>query len=97
MASRNIIRIFMVEGMLIGLIGTICGIALGALVLLLQVQYQIFPLDTSVYIIPAIPVEIRWTDFAAIATASLGLSFLASYYPARRAATTAPAEALRWE
>jgi len=97
MASRNIIRIFMVEGMLIGAAGTLCGLLLGGIVLLLQVEYQIFPLDTSIYIIPAIPVEVRWSDVAAIAGASLGLAFLASYYPARRAALTLPAEALRWE
>jgi lipoprotein-releasing system permease protein len=97
MTSNNIIRIFMVEGVLIGLIGTVGGIIIGLAVLFLQTTYQIFPLDTSIYIIPAIPVEIRWSDFVSIAIASLGLSFLAAYYPARRAASTVPAEALRWE
>ncbi len=97
MASRSIVRVFMVEGMLIGIIGTLLGVLVGLVVLYLQIRYHLVPLDSTVYIIPAIPVEIRWTDFLAISAASLGLSFIASYYPARRAAATMPADALRWE
>lgn len=97
MAPRSIVRVFMVEGMLIGIIGTVLGVLLGLVVLYLQMRYHLVPLDSTVYIIPAIPVEIRWTDFVAISAASLGLSFLAAYYPARRASATLPAEALRWE
>src|SRR5947209_17334949 len=52
--------------------------------------YHLFPLDTSVYIIPAVPVEIHWWDLFSISAASLGLSYLASYYPAKRAAATLP-------
>ncbi|OLD76882.1 MAG: hypothetical protein AUI33_04600 [Ignavibacteria bacterium 13_1_40CM_2_61_4] len=73
------------------------GICIGLGVLALQIRYQIFPLDPTVYIIPAIPVEIHWADFLAIALASSGLSFLAAYFPARRAAGLLPTEALRWE
>ena len=97
MTSRSITRIFMFEGMLIGAIGTFIGIVLGLLVLYLQVQFQLFPLDPTVYIIPAIPVKVEWTDFLSIVGASMGLSYIASYYPARRAADTLPAESLRWE
>jgi len=97
MTPNSIVRLFMVEGLLIGIIGTVLGIAIGLVVLLLQIRYQIFPLDPTVYIIPAIPVEIRWSDFLAIALASTGLSFFAAYYPARRAAETLPTEVLRWE
>jgi lipoprotein-releasing system permease protein len=97
MTSKNIIRLFMVEGLIIGIIGTVLGVVIGLVVLYLQAHYQIFPLDTTIYIIPAIPIEIRWADFISITLASLGLSFLAAYYPARRAASTLPAEGLRWE
>jgi lipoprotein-releasing system permease protein len=97
MASRTIIRLFMVEGILIGLAGTVIGAILGMIVVFLQSQYHLFPLDTSVYIIPAVPVEIHWWDLFSISAASLGLSYLASYYPAKRAAATLPADALRWE
>jgi lipoprotein-releasing system permease protein len=97
MVTDRIIRIFMVEGMFIGIIGTVIGMILGSIILWLQVRYQLFPLDPTIYIIPAIPVEVRWFDFIAIGVSSLGLSFLAAYYPARRAANSSPSEALRWE
>ena len=97
MTPKRITRLFMIEGMLIGIVGTILGIVLGLVVLYLQIHYQLFPLDPTVYIIPAIPVEIHWIDFVAITMASIGLSWLAAFYPARRAAATMPAETLRWE
>src|SRR5689334_12426673 len=97
MTAGRISRIFMAEGLLIGVAGTIFGMLLGLAVLWLQVKYGIFPLDPTVYIIPAIPVELRWTDFAAITAASLGLSCAAAYYPAGRAAASRPSEELRWE
>jgi lipoprotein-releasing system permease protein len=97
MTPKRIIRLFMGEGMLIGTAGTALGMLLGGIVLFLQVRYQLFPLDTTVYIIPAIPVEVHWTDILTIAVAALGLSWLTAYYPARRAASTYPAQSLRWE
>ena len=97
MSSRSITKIFMYEGLFIGILGTFFGMILGLIVLYLQVQYQLFPLDPTVYIIPAIPVKIVWTDFIAVAASSLGLSFFASYYPALRAASIVPSESLRWE
>jgi lipoprotein-releasing system permease protein len=97
-ATRNsIIRVFMFEGVLVGAIGTVLGVVLGLLVCYLQIQYHLFPLDPTVYIIPAIPVEVRWTDFVAVGLASMILCTLASLYPARRAAQLFPVEAIRWE
>ncbi len=93
----SITRVFMFEGMLVGTLGTVLGVCIGLIVCFVQIRYQVFPLDTSVYIIPAIPVEIRWTDFVAVSGASMLLSALASLYPARRAATLLPVEAIRWE
>jgi lipoprotein-releasing system permease protein len=93
----SIIRVFMFEGILVGTIGTVLGVAIGLLVCYLQIRYHLFPLDPTVYIIPAIPVEVRWSDFVAVGGASMLLSSLASLYPALRAARMAPAESLRWE
>jgi lipoprotein-releasing system permease protein len=81
----------------VGTLGTVLGVVIGLVVCFLQMEFGLFPLDPTVYIIPAIPVEIRWTDFVAVAGASMLLSVLASLYPARRAANLLPVEAIRWE
>ncbi len=93
----SITRLFMFEGVLVGTIGTVVGLFIGLVVCYLQIHYHLFPLDPNVYIIPAIPVELRWTDFAAVAIASMFLSTLASFYPALRAARLLPVDAIRWE
>jgi lipoprotein-releasing system permease protein len=93
----SIIRIFMFEGILVGTLGTVAGVLIGVVVCLLQIRYSLFPLDPTVYIIPAIPVELRWTDFVAVVLASMTLSTLASLYPARRAARLLPVDSIRWE
>jgi lipoprotein-releasing system permease protein len=95
--SGSITRLFMFEGILIGTLGTLLGTGIGLLVCYLQITYQLFPLDPTVYIIPAIPVDVRWTDFLAVSMASMLLSLLASLYPARRAAGLLPVQAIRWE
>ncbi|HXG37832.1 MAG TPA: ABC transporter permease [Bacteroidota bacterium] len=95
--SRSVLRVFMFEGVFVGAIGTLLGMGIGLLVCYLQITYQLFPLDPNVYIIPAIPVDVRWSDFAAIGSASMALSSLAALYPARRAASLMPVEAIRWE
>ena len=93
----GIARVFMVEGLLVGTLGTVAGLLIGYAVCLLQIRYSLFPLDTTVYIIPAIPVEFRLTDFIAVSLASMVLSTLASLYPAIRAAMLTPVDAIRWE
>jgi lipoprotein-releasing system permease protein len=94
---RSIMRVFMFEGLLVGTIGTLLGSAIGLAVCYLQVRYHLFPLDPTVYIIPAIPVDVRWTDFVAVSGASMLLSALASLYPALRAARMVPVDSIRWE
>lgn len=97
MSRKNISKIFMTEGLFLGVIGTVIGIIIGLIILFVHIKYNIFPLDTTVYIIPSIPVEIRWTDFIPIAFVSIGLSWFAAWYPAKRASSIVPSEGLRWE
>jgi len=94
---RSVMKIFLFEGLLTGMAGTVAGLLLGLGVVLLQMEFRLFPLDPTVYIIPAIPVEIRWADLLSVAASSMGLASLAALFPARRAASVEPVSALRWE
>ncbi len=95
--DRSIRRLFMYEGIFIGVIGTTAGVLLGLLVCWLQINYQLFRLDNAVYLIDAIPIELRWPDVVIISATSLLLSLTAAIYPARRASRVLPAEAVRWD
>ena len=95
--NRSIIKIFMFEGILVGVLGSVLGLLLGLFVVWLQHQFHLFPLDPTVYIIPAIPVEVRLIDLMTIAVTAIVLCSLAALYPARRAASFVPVEAIRWE
>lgn len=96
-SRKSITKIFMYEGILIGLIGNTLGIAIGSILIYLQEKYHLFPLDTTVYIIPAIPVEIHLIDFVTVSSAAMILTFIASYVPAKQAARFVPIETIRWE
>ncbi len=95
--NGGIIQIFMFEGVQVGLIGTVLGMIIGLVVCYLQVRFHLFPLDPRVYIISAIPVELRLSDFIWVGGASMVLSSLAALYPAMRAARLNPVDAIRWE
>ncbi len=90
-------RIYWMQGTLVGLIGTISGCTIGLIVVVLQQQFGFFPLDSTVYIINALPVELRWQDFVSVGIGSMALTMLCSLFPSRRAAEVDPAIALRWE
>jgi len=95
--DRSIVRIYLLEGIIVGLMGTALGSLLGYSLCELQDKYHLFSLDPTVYIISAIPVELRWADFLAVGLAAIILCSTAALYPARRAARLLPADAVRWE
>jgi lipoprotein-releasing system permease protein len=97
MEEKSILRIFMFEGLLVGIIGTAAGALLGYLIAFLQIKYNIYPLDPTQYKIDSLPLELRLSDFFFVAGMSMLLSFLASLYPAKRAAKVNPVEAIKWE
>ena len=102
-SPATITRIFMVQGTIIGVIGTVSGAILGV-IFASGISGFIGWLNTAfglnlfdAYFINYLPSYLRWQDVVVIVCLSLGLSFLATIYPAFRAAKTQPAEALRYE
>ncbi len=97
-ASDSMIRhIFQFEGLVVGLIGMFAGSGLGLTLTLLQKYFGIYKLDSSVYLINSLPVELRVTDFIFIPAAALILCLLAALYPSFKASKLDSVQSIRWE
>jgi lipoprotein-releasing system permease protein len=102
-APGNVLKMFLVQGALIGLVGTVAGALLGWVLALnvtqvihtIESAFGIKFLDASVYLMSDLPSEVRLGDVLQVCTVALVLSALATIYPAWRASRTLPAEALR--
>jgi lipoprotein-releasing system permease protein len=101
----SILRIFVVQGAVIGVLGTLLGVA-GGVLLALNIETVVPALETAlgfkflskdVYLIPDLPSEVHMDDVIGVAIISLALAFLATLYPSWRASKVNPAEALRYE
>jgi lipoprotein-releasing system permease protein len=95
--SRQIMRIFMLQGILIGVVGTIIGAVLGVTGSYIMDHYKIIQLPLDVYYIPYLPFRVRPVDFALVTLTALAISFVSTLYPALRASRVNPSEALRYE
>jgi len=94
--GRRIKKIFVLQGMMIGIIGTTCGVLFGTLLCVLQDKYQLVRLPGDVYYITALPVDLKAMDVIIVAAAALIICFLATLYPAHQAARLDPVEAIRY-
>ena len=104
-APRSIMKIFMIQGALVGILGTALGVASGVLIALnidvivpsiehlLGVQF----LSKDIYFISTVPSDLRWPDVSKIGGVAVVMAFLATLYPSWWAARVKPAEALRYE
>jgi lipoprotein-releasing system permease protein len=91
----TILNIFLVEGLLIGGLGTALGVVLGGVLIALLRRYPVVRLPGDVYFIERLPVRPEGGDFAAVILAALVLCLAAALYPAWRAASLEPVDAIR--
>ncbi len=97
LTSTDITRVFVLQGVVIGIVGTSVGTTLGLALSWLLDKYQFITLPGDVYFIDRLPVDTNLLDVGLIVLASLAISFIATIYPARRAADYTPVEAIRHE
>lgn len=97
-ARREQIRgIFMLQGIIIGVVGSLIGVAVGFGLSFLADKYHWIRIDEDVYSLSHVPFDPRWIDALWVPAAAILVSFLATIYPALSATRIAPAEALRYE
>jgi lipoprotein-releasing system permease protein len=94
---KTIHRVFMFQGLVIGVIGTVIGNILGISISWILDTYQLIPLEAEIYSIPYVPFHTRIWDTILISATALMISFLATIYPAKRASKLDPVEVLRYE
>jgi lipoprotein-releasing system permease protein len=96
-ASAHKVRgVFMLEGLLIGVVGTVVGTVLGLVGCEALKRYK-FPLDTDVYYLDALPVVVQYDTVGFVGLAAIGICFAATLYPATLAASIRPVDGLRYE
>ncbi|MBW1858640.1 MAG: lipoprotein-releasing ABC transporter permease subunit [Deltaproteobacteria bacterium] len=96
-SSKSIMRIFMLDGLVIGVTGTVLGIMGGSVLCFLLKRYQFVKLPSDVYYISTLPVRVQVLDVALIALSAIAISFLATLYPSYQASRLDPAAAIRYE
>lgn len=95
-SSRSIMLVFMLQGMIIGLVGTALGAAAGWSVSSLLDRYRVIHVPIDVYQVSYVPFVVLPLDFALVVISALAICFVATLYPSRKASKLDPAEALRY-
>lgn len=97
MTSRRILRLFMLQGLVIGIVGATIGGSLGAVVTWVVDRFKLIRIPGEIYFVSYLPVKIDPVDLVAILASTVLISFLATVYPAWQAARLDPVEAIRHE
>ncbi len=96
-SARSITLIFLLQGTIIGVIGTLIGAASGATLAYLLDRYRVITIPSDIYQVSYLPFKLLPGDFAAVVIGAIVVCFLATLYPSRQAARLDPAQALRYE
>ncbi|HEV8344994.1 MAG TPA: ABC transporter permease [Vicinamibacterales bacterium] len=96
-SARSITTIFMMQGLIIGIVGTTVGAAAGYALSYLLDRYKLISVPVDVYQVSHVPFKVRPEDFALVIVAAIVVCFVATIYPSRQAARLDPAQALRYE
>ncbi|MDD4899500.1 MAG: ABC transporter permease [Candidatus Omnitrophica bacterium] len=97
MNPGQIRRIFTYQGLMIGSLGTFFGASIGVLLCWLLKKYQFIQLPQDIYYIDHLPVAIDWSDMGLVVMAAMAITIISTIYPASKAASFKPVEALRYE
>lgn len=95
--AKSVMTIFMFQGLLVGLVGTLAGLASGLGICHVLGKYKFIKLPSDIYYISTLPVRVEMSDVLFVALAAVVISFLATLYPSWHAARLNPVEALRYE
>ena len=96
-SARSVTAIFMMQGLVIGVIGTVVGATAGYGVSCVLDRYKLIKVPVDVYQVSHVPFTVLPRDLAVVVIAAVAVCFVATIYPARQAAKLDPAQALRYE
>lgn len=96
-SAKSVLRIFLIDGLIIGSVGTVLGLVSGYGLCFLLQKYQFIKLPSDIYYISSLPVRTSVLDFVLVSGAAVLISLLATIYPAYRASKLNPVEAIRFE